>query len=288
MMSKLRRKIDLYFFLLILFLFFVTVFILTFFNLNSFELSDYLLISLLFLLILISYFKGYIFGNIFAIIIIFVYGSYWFYFNLIVPINPVLNISYKIYLWLIIFPLAAFLTGNFAHIINELQKKNSELEEKINQLSTLDPETELENEKQFFLELEQELSYCSRYKSPLTLMLIEIKYYKELQTIMRKEKLNHILKMFVQVINESTRLEDMKYRIDEHIFAVIFPNTQKNGVFIVKDRIKSELKGLSIREKIKKEKISLEVRIGIGEYNEEINGPFAFKDLVEQELKFDV
>lgn len=170
-MSKLSRYIDIYFLLLMTEIFLLITVVISIGKTVSF--LDYFLIGVIFLTMIISYISGIIPGLLTSGFSVFGYGSYIIYQSMF---NN-MSMGFEKYVWLILLPLSAFLSGRLSFNIIEIQKRNKELEEEIKNLVTIDEVTGLNNTRGFYLDLNKEMSKAKRRKFDLALMLIKIQYF---------------------------------------------------------------------------------------------------------------
>jgi diguanylate cyclase (GGDEF)-like protein len=281
-MSKLSRYIDIYFLLLMTEIFLlITVVILRGKNIGF---LDYFLIGVIFLTMIISYISGIIPGLLASGFAVFGYGSYMIYQSMF---NN-MSMGFEKYVWLILLPLSAFLSGRLSFNIIEIQKRNKELEEEIKNLVTIDEVTGLNNTRGFYLDLNKEMSKAKRRKFDLALMLIKIQYFEEVKSILGEGKFNAVIKAIGNSIEAATRNEDERYKLKEDMFGVIMPNTDEKGAKLVNDRIKEDIDNISFEYGGKEETYKLYVKFGVYQYNEKIQNSFEFKELAEKELEFDV
>ncbi len=79
---------------------------------------NFIMLSLLFMVSIVAYFRGIVEGFLFSAIIIFFYVTYIIYNNIIYR-NPIELITY---IWMIDIPLSAFISGRLSENINLIQK----------------------------------------------------------------------------------------------------------------------------------------------------------------------
>lgn len=281
-MEHIFKKIDLYFIAL-----FVDVFIIvsySFFFLNEKNITNFIMLGILFISMIYTYFSGIIKGLLASGIIVFIYATYKLYENF-------LNLKYTEnydYIWVVFIPLSAFIVGKLVENINIIQNKSLKLESEYKELVTIDKNTGLSNLRGFYYDLDREISRVKRHKISLTLMIIKISYYDELKSVLGEESLRVVVEKVVAGIKESTRNEDIRYNLKESTFAILMAETDVKGAEIVEDRIREKIKNLNLYIKENKKNIDLEVKIGAVQYSKKISGALEFRELVEKELEYDV
>ena len=185
-------------------------------------------------------------------------------------------------------PIISYTTGKFTNSINNLQQSNLKLENEYKNLVTIHEDTGLFNIKAFYMNLEREMSKAKRHETQLSLMLINLPYYKEIKNILGEVKTNKRMKDISNIVVKSTRIEDERYTIENDTIAIIMPNTDEFGANIVKERIKTGIDELSLSLKNNKNYINIDTKIAAVEYKKNIKSPIEYKTYVQEELQYDV
>ncbi|MDK2799535.1 MAG: hypothetical protein PWP27_2003 [Clostridiales bacterium] len=277
-----NKQVDIIFLLLIIEIFAITTLLIL--NIKELTFIDYILYMLVFLIIVISFYSNLITGLITSAFLVFGYGSYMLYESLFYEKMSIANS----YFWIVLFPLSAFISGNLSDCINEIRNKNIKLEKQMSNLVTVDDITGFNNLKEFYTDLNEEMSRSRRHEFYLVVMLVELQYLEELIGIYGIDKINKILKFISVLIEKVTRTEDKRYRIDEDLFAIIMPNTDISGAEIVKERLKKELENVTINDDNKTQTYKLDIKIAALQYNDSITNSFQFKELAQKELEYDI
>jgi diguanylate cyclase (GGDEF)-like protein/PAS domain S-box-containing protein len=115
----------------------------------------------------------------------------------------------------------------------ELRLANARLEEKIAEISalqaelrqqaTLDPLTGLHNRRSLGEFLPREMALAQRRRSPLSVMLIDIDHFKEINDQFGHHAGDEFLKMLADQLVEQTRVSDMVCRYGGEEFLLVFP-----------------------------------------------------------------
>ncbi|SHK05514.1 GGDEF domain-containing protein [Paramaledivibacter caminithermalis] len=277
-----NRHIDIFFLLLIIEIFTITTLLIL--NVKEITFTDYVLYMLIFLIIVISFYSNLITGLITSAFLVFGYGSYMLYQSLFYEKSSIGNS----YFWIVLFPLSAFISGRLSDSINEIRNKNMKFEKQVKELVTVDEITGFNNIKEFYKDLNEEMSRSKRHKFSLVVMLVEIQYLEELIGIYGTDKINKIFKIISNIIEKVTRTEDKRYKIDEDLFAVIMPNTDIKGAEIVKERLKKKLEDIEVNHGSQTKTYKFDFKIAVLQYNDRITNSFEFKELVQKELEYDI
>ncbi|MDU1322963.1 MAG: diguanylate cyclase [Clostridium botulinum] len=281
-MNRFSKNIDVYIIILLLNFFCICSFI--YFNLGKNIILNFIMLGLLFMVSIVAYFRGIVEGFLFSAIIIFFYVTYIIYNNIIYR-NMVELITY---IWMVDIPLSAFISGRLSENINLIQSINAKLQKEYRDLITIDRTTGLSNLKGFYMDLDREMSKAKRHKLSLSLMIVKIQYYDELKVILGEKRMEEILKVISNVITLAIRGEDISYKLDKDILAVLMPSTNIQGAEVVKGRIKESISEENLKIKQEDKNVNLDIKIGIVEYENTIKEAFEFKELAEKELEYDV
>lgn len=225
---------------------------------------NYILTSLLILNMILTYNLGLIAGLITSMVIIFAYGSYILYSILVLGTITKFEVEYAI--WLFLFPIGAFIVGNFEYEFRKLKEEIRRIKEKEN-LILLDEITGFLNINGFFQRLEEEISRANRTKEKVSVLCLKLADIKELRNIYGEKGFEEILKTISNEIVKNTRVIDVKGVIDDDTIGIILPNTDLNSAKIVKEKLHKVLDRIIVEINGKKRPISLRINIGEAEYN---------------------
>ncbi|CDI48889.1 GGDEF domain-containing protein [Clostridium tetani] len=281
-MNKTIKKLDAYILLFLLDLFCILSFL--FFNMDKNTIIDFIMLSVLFLILFISYFKRIVWSIISSAISIFGLGSYTLYNNLVYGREVIINT----YMWMGAIPITAVLLAKIGEYINILEDTNINLQQEYENLVTIDKTTGLGNIKSFYMDLDKEISKSKRYEKPLSLMMIKLEFYDEIKALIGEIKMKELLKEIGKIITSFTRKEDISCKLGQDTLAILMPETDKNGAEVVKTRIKETLKEINLNKNKENNHINLDIKIGVLQYDKTVENAFEFKKIAEKELEYDV
>ncbi|MBY6785523.1 GGDEF domain-containing protein [Clostridium botulinum] len=281
-MNRFSKNIDIYVILLLLNFFCICSFI--YFNLGKNIMLNFIMLGSLFMVTIVAYFRGIVEGFLFSAMIIFFYVTFIIYNNTIHR-NPVELITY---IWMVDIPLSAFISGKLSENINLIQSINTRLQKEYRDLITIDKTTGLSNLKGFYIDLDREMSKAKRHELNLSLMIVKIQYYDELNAILGEKKMEEILKIISNVITLAIRGEDISYKLNKDTLAILMPSTNLQGAEVVKNRIKESISEENLKIKQEDKNVNIDIKVGIVEYKNTIKEAFEFKELAEEELEYDV
>lgn len=125
-------------------------------------------------------------------------------------------------------------------------------------LSEHDPLTGVLNRRRFDADLDLELSRAARYGSPVSLMMIDIDYFKSINDQHGHHFGDHVLRSVASALSESLRVTDSAYRYGGEEFAVIARETDLKGVLPVATRLRNDV------QRQAKQVTSIDVTLSIG------------------------
>jgi len=143
--------------------------------------------------------------------------------------------------------------------INITERKN--LEEQLKELSEKDALTNAYNRRHFMQIFEQEFSIARRYKSKLSVLLIDIDNFKEINDTYGHDGGDAVLKRFVIFCEDTLRQADLFARYGGEEFVVMLPNTPSLGAAIIAERIRANIEEMVVT--YEKQSIRFTVSIGI-------------------------
>jgi diguanylate cyclase (GGDEF)-like protein/PAS domain S-box-containing protein/putative nucleotidyltransferase with HDIG domain len=112
------------------------------------------------------------------------------------------------------------------------------LSEKMSQLSTTDELTKLYNRRHFYQVLGIEIDRARRYKRPLSLAILDIDRFKEINDNFGHTIGDSVLKSLARILTSSLRRIDTPFRYGGDEFAVILPETDYNKAKNVLERVR--------------------------------------------------
>ncbi|MGB3365862.1 MAG: diguanylate cyclase [Acidaminobacteraceae bacterium] len=245
---------------------------------------DYGLFILLLVVLIATFLLGTIPGLIICLVIIFMYGSVIF-FQMVTGAGEIWSLNY---MWFIAYPFSAFFAGKISNNLRESEVKCNNCQYLTDKIVTIDEITGFGNGREFLRDLDIEMARSKRHKIDLVLGILEIQYFEELISIYGKENTKKIYKIIAQALNKASRVEDLRFRIDDDMLGLILPHTNLVDAEIVKTRIKEALSSLAIDDGSSLNRYNIELKISLVSYNDKILNPMEFKAIGIMELEYDV
>jgi diguanylate cyclase (GGDEF)-like protein len=136
-------------------------------------------------------------------------------------------------------------------------------------MATLDRKTGLYNHGFFQNRLVEEMERAERYKTDLTLMILDLDHFKQVNDTHGHMKGDEVLIQIAHNLREQIRTYDIPARFGGEEFMVILPETDSKNALIVAERMRKSIEKLSFKSS--RGKFSVTVSIGIASYRHTAN-----------------
>jgi diguanylate cyclase (GGDEF)-like protein len=153
----------------------------------------------------------------------------------------------------------------------------------VERLSRLDSLTQVYNHGQFLAYLEEMVQYSSVSKSPLSLIMLDIDYFKQYNDNYGHLAGDQALTLLVSALRQSVRSRDLLGRWGGEEFAILLPETNGFQAMQVAERIRLNLRTLTITTQNGESIPMPTVSQGIAIYDEASSGE-KLVDLADQRL----
>ena len=145
----------------------------------------------------------------------------------------------------------------------ELKKRNSELQSMLHHVEALaitDPLTGLFNRRRFDDVLKREFAITKRYSTPLSCLMVDVDHFKRINDLYGHDAGDRVLCGVATRLTARLREVDTASRFGGEEFAILLPQTPKQGALIVAERIA----GVVRREHFDFEDGSASVTVSVG------------------------
>ncbi|SDC17561.1 Diguanylate cyclase, GGDEF domain [Paenibacillus sp. UNCCL117] len=248
--------------------------------------QNIIFLNLAFLIAVITYFTTVTTGLILNVVFVFGYGT----FTLFQTVVAGGVVGTQNYFWLIMTPVFTIATWLFTLASKELQRENEQLRKVNDSLATMDEKTSLKNSLSFQNDATVFMALSVRYKMPLTLLVLSVKYWDEIRRMIGEEKLMEAVHDLSKLSQTSIRTNDSLYLLnrDNPTWGMLL-FTDRDGASFVIDRLKNKVDVLNDTEYAQKYKVELVLKIGALEYDQEtIPTPLEFIAQAKKQLEYDV
>jgi len=157
--------------------------------------------------------------------------------------------------------------------------EKTKLLESTRQLAITDELTGLFNHRHFRQQLNIEINRADRYGRSLSLMMIDIDYFKHYNDTNGHLKGNEVLKQVGRILKEASREVDIVARYGGEEFSIIMPETKRRRAFALSERLRKRIASHKFENAQKQPNKKLTVSIGAASYPESAGTAF---DLVAE------
>ncbi len=130
--------------------------------------------------------------------------------------------------------------------------------------SNSDPMTGLSNRRYFMPLLRQEISRASRFMHPLSLLMLDIDHFKEINDIHGHPTGDLVICTIANICQNTARQIDTPARIGGEEFAILLPEVGIEGALIAAERIRTAVENTEIKS-IEGIPLSFTISIGVAE-----------------------
>jgi len=146
--------------------------------------------------------------------------------------------------------------------------ENARLHRRIQALAITDGLTGLYNHRYFHESLSKELARAGRYRRALSLIMLDIDYFKRYNDTYGHPKGDIVLQRIAQILTENLRKPDIAVRYGGEEMAIILPEADKESTGHTAERIRSVVEGCPFGEE-QEEKVKITVSLGVAVYPED-------------------
>lgn len=158
-----------------------------------------------------------------------------------------------------VFILTAWPLGFYVKVENEHIKK---LESLVNK----DGLTNVYNHRFFHDALNKELIECKEKDQALSMIFIDIDYFKHYNDLYGHQKGDNVLRVIGQILKVNTRKEDIVARYGGEEFAILLPNTQEKEAINIAEKIRKKIEYTYFEGEENQPNGNLTVSMGISVY----------------------
>jgi len=145
--------------------------------------------------------------------------------------------------------------------------ENAELHKQTKELSIIDDLTGAYNYRYFIRKLQEEKRRASRYSLPLSLIMVDIDWFKKFNDSYGHEVGNIVLRSLAKVIQSCIRDVDIFVRYGGEEFVVILPQTPQNEAIVIGNRIRGQVEKTSV-DAGKHGQLNVTVSVGLSSFPE--------------------
>ena len=130
----------------------------------------------------------------------------------------------------------------FSVLAVEIRKSRTDLI----QLATTDSLTGIANRREFIMRGAQEISRCKRYDGSLSLLLIDLDYFKRVNDTYGHAVGDMVLTRFVEIVKKQIRLVDFFGRLGGEEFGILTPESAEVPAYSFGERLRSSVQDMLV------------------------------------------
>lgn len=164
------------------------------------------------------------------------------------------------------------LAKEFNNMVQSISDMKKELDEKIKESSHLaitDPLTGLYNRRFCIERVQEEIRRADRYDRPLSLIMVDIDFFKCYNDTYGHLKGDELLKIFSKVLKRQVREGDFVCRTGGEEFIIILPETEKTIALQIAERLRIAIEQHPFPHKETQPGSNLTVSLGVSSYVKE-------------------
>ncbi|MBD3167951.1 MAG: diguanylate cyclase [candidate division Zixibacteria bacterium] len=147
--------------------------------------------------------------------------------------------------------------------------ENTQLMQKTEEMAIIDELTGMYNFRYFRDKLHTEINRAIRYKQDLSILMIDIDFFKKVNDTYGHQAGNMILQQLAGLVRRCIREVDISARYGGEEFVVILPETKTEHAIIVAERIRTEVEKTVFECGIEAPEVQITVSIGVAEFKTE-------------------
>ena len=133
------------------------------------------------------------------------------------------------------------------YLLNEEISKKKEANRQLSVLAETDELTGISNRRKFFRSMENEFSKSERYDRPLSLLMMDIDHFKDVNDSYGHDAGDQVIKEYIRRCKSKLRQSDILARIGGEEFTVILPETTEEGACVLAERIREGIEEKSFK-----------------------------------------
>lgn len=134
--------------------------------------------------------------------------------------------------------------------LTEQQRELLAANGKLESLATHDGLTEAKNRRAFNEKLAEEWSRAQRYATPLSLVMFDVDKFKSYNDSFGHQAGDEVLRILARTVRGLVRVTDFFARYGGEEFALILPNTDAEGAYILAERLRERVEKANWKERL--------------------------------------
>ncbi len=148
--------------------------------------------------------------------------------------------------------------------------QRAERDAELSRLALLDPLTGLANHRALYQTLRRELAQASRYSFPLSVVLLDLDGFKQVNDLFGHPYGDEVLRQVARMATEACRGMDLPARLGGEEFVLVLPHAPKLAALQVAERLRRRIEEISLEEGLR-----LSASFGVAVFPDDGNTPDA-------------
>ncbi|MEK4171531.1 diguanylate cyclase [Lysinibacillus sp. FSL L8-0312] len=208
------------------------------------DVEGLLLYMFLMLLLVLTLWRGTVFGLISSLVFIFITGSTLLYTGISGSMT-FLNSTFSMqifFIYGIILLLLILCAGKMHELMKEQENYLKKLQEDVRKYVAIDVETGFDNEARMYISVNEEMRRADRHKHTFVFMVLKIENYRKFQQLYGAKEVQHLWQQLSQRIQQTVRQTDKKFRFREDHIGLLLIDTTDEHMEVIYDKLDQALK----------------------------------------------
>lgn len=165
----------------------------------------------------------------------------------------------------------------------ENERKRAQLEEELRRLARFDELTGLCNRRYFLDRLTQEILRARRYGSPLSLLMLDLDHFKQINDTYGHIIGDTVLATVASLLRDTVRATDIPGRYGGEEFCIVLTETKIDGARLLAERLRRRI-AAEVFPTVGDATFGVTCSIGLVQFRNDVKDPVAFLDLADRAL----
>jgi diguanylate cyclase (GGDEF)-like protein len=148
------------------------------------------------------------------------------------------------------------------------EERIHELNSRLEQMAMTDELTGLQNRRSFFLRGGDETKRAHRYRTPLSLLMLDLDHFKQVNDTYGHDFGDLVLQCVAHALEDSIREVDVLARIGGEEFAILLPNTRPEAAAELGERLRSAVESETCSSRGRR--LNVTVSVGVASYDHDL------------------
>ena len=177
----------------------------------------------------------------------------------------------------------------FISLYASIEGINGILNNRIEELTVMDPLTGMENMRSMISSLRRYMAFSERNGAGMGLMIVRLRYAEEIRKVLSRQQFNDLRAALAGTVQDVLRVEDRVFSMDDAGTMGIIYFSEETGAPVVKSRIMNAVAGKDMLPGLVGQKLVVELSIVWKQYHKDLEkDAMRYIDEVESEFAYEV